>query len=207
MHFHAYNFTWDSGAYFRSFTFTTLATNATYYLSTNLPNERIGHQTLTAGKNKLQAKVQGDLRKARNRLLLTRPRASPAAANKATMATQQALPAFVAPSSLPAYVAPSPLPGWLAPSSVPVHVPSPRSTELSWDPFVHREQPLSLQSVEEVIGNLGPAAPGKQAQKATTLSAPVKFGSLPLVGDKEAKEEEMVDAEEKEEEEDQDMVL
>lgn len=162
----------------------------------------VGHQALTAGKNKLQAKVQKDLRKAKNSLRIARLQAA-AATKKATMATQKSLPAFVAPSSLPAYVAPSALPGWLAPSSVPVHVPSPRSTELSWDPFVHREQPLSLQSVEQVIGDLGPATLGKQAQKATTLSAPVGFGSLPLVGDKKAKgdgkEEEMVDAGDKEE--------
>ncbi|KAH0285217.1 hypothetical protein M436DRAFT_79201 [Aureobasidium namibiae CBS 147.97] len=175
-------------------------------------NKGLSHQALTAGKNRLQAEVQKDLRKVRNSLRVAQFQAA-AAAHKATMATRQPLPAFVAPSSLPAYVAPSPLPGWLAPSSVPVHVPSPRSTELSWDPFVHREQLLSLQSVEEVIGDLGPAVPGKQAQKATTLSAPVEFGSLPLVGDKKAKgeneekEEEMFDAEEQEQIEDEDMVL
>lgn len=66
-----------------------------------------GPQALTAGKNKLQTKVQGHLRKARNILLLTRPRASTTTANKATLADQKPLPTFVAPSSLPALVAPS----------------------------------------------------------------------------------------------------
>jgi hypothetical protein len=176
-------------------------------LSGHLTHVCIDHQTLTAGKNKLLAKVNADQRKARNSLRVARLQAA-AAANRATMATQQSLPAFVAPFSLPAYVAPSPLPGWLAPSSAPVLAPSPRSMELSWDPFVQGREHLSLQSVEEVIGDLGPAA-GKQAQKATTLSAPVEFGSLPLVGDKKAKEDEvkMVDAGEVEEIEDEDMVL
>jgi hypothetical protein len=168
----------------------------------------IDHQILTAGKNKLQAKVNADQRKARNSLRVARLQA--AAASRATMATQQSLPAFVAPSSLPAYVAPSALPGWLAPPSAPVHAPSPRSMELSWDPFVQGREHLSLQSVEEVIGDLGPAA-GKQTQKVTSYSVPVEFGSLPLVGDKKAKEEEeeeeMVDAGEVEGVEDEDMVL
>ncbi|CAD0096199.1 unnamed protein product [Aureobasidium mustum] len=125
------------------------------------------------------------LRKSKNARRVARLQATAAATttttNKATMANQQLLPAFVAPSRLPAYVTPSPLPGWLAPSSLPVPVPSPRGLALAWDPFVHSEQPLSLGSVEEAIGNLGPAATSdKQAQKATTLSAPVNFGSLPL---------------------------
>jgi hypothetical protein len=178
----------------------------------HLTDTYVDHQTLTAGKNKLQARVQGDLRKARNSLRVANLQAA-AAAKKATMATQQPLPAFVAPSSLPAYVAPSPLPGWLAPSASPVPAPSLRSTELAWDPFVQGRKHLSLQSVEEVMDNLGSAAaPEKQAQKATTLSVPVKFGSLPLAVDKKVKkdeeEEEMIDVGEEEVEvDDEDMVL
>jgi hypothetical protein len=174
-----------------------------------------GHEALTAGKNRLLAKVQGDLRKARNSLRVARLQAAAAAATtttsadtpaKAAMANQQSLPAFVAPSSLPAYVAPSPLPGCLAPSSVPVHAPSPRSTELSWDPFVQGRQHLSLQSVESAIGSLGPAA-AHDKQKGVSLSAPVKFGSLPLVGDKKVNEENEMRDGGKEDVEDEDMVL
>jgi hypothetical protein len=165
----------------------------------------IDHRALTAGKNKLQAKVQGDLRKEAS-LPAADSQAPAAAATRATMANQQSLPAFVAPSSLPAYVTPSPLPGWLAPSFVPVHAPSPRSMELSWDPFVQCRQHLSLQSVESAIGILGPAA-AHDKQKSTTLSVPVKFGSLPLTGDKKVKDEdEMLDGGEEEFEE-EDMVL
>lgn len=138
-----------------------------------------------------------DLRKSRNLARVARLQAAAAAANaanKATMANQQPLPAFVASSRLPAYVAPSSLPGWLAPSSLPVPVPSPRGLALAWDPFVCSAQPLSLESMEEAIGSLGPAAPSdKQAQKATTLSAQVNFGSLPLAGGKKANEEELGD--------------
>lgn len=78
---------------------------AIYSLSRNPTHVCSGPQALNAGKDKLQAKVQGHLRKARNSLLLTRPRTSTTAANKATMADQKPLPTFVAPSSLPASAA------------------------------------------------------------------------------------------------------
>lgn len=88
-------------------------------------------------------------------------------------------------------------------------MPSPRGPVRVWDPFVHSDESLSLASVGDVIGDLGPAAPGEQAQRATTLPVPVKFGSLPLVGGKESNEKEMVDdgMGEEDEEEEQDVVM
>jgi hypothetical protein len=60
--------------------------------------------------------------------------------------------------------------------------------------------------VESAVGSLGPAA-AHDKQKSTNLSVPVKFGSLPLAGDKKVKEEEEMRDGGEEEVEDENMVL
>lgn len=107
---------------------------------------------LTYGKTKLQQKVVATLRKAENRLRIAHLRA----ANTATMADQQPLPAFTAPSSVPA---------------------------------------PSLHGIS-VSDNLGPVTSDGQAQKVTSLSVPVKLGSLPFVGGKRVVKEDVMDVDE-----------
>jgi hypothetical protein len=71
---------------------------------------------------------------------------------------------------LPTFVATSSLPAFAAPPSSPM-------------------------PVSDDLG-LAAAAPSKRAQKATTLSTPVVFGSLPFVGGKKVNKEEDMDVEE-----------
>ncbi|THY82043.1 hypothetical protein D6C92_10166 [Aureobasidium pullulans] len=125
----------------------------------------LSHETLTAGKNELRRKVFSD----RTRALAAPPTATTSLV-PATMANQQALPAFVAPP-------------------VPASVPPLRL----WVPPPPRE-PLSLERLEEAMDDLGPAA-GKRAQEVSPV-VPVQFGNLPLARAKE--DEKMGDEEEDE---------
>ncbi|OBW69640.1 MAG: Uncharacterized protein AUREO_003120 [Aureobasidium pullulans] len=125
----------------------------------------LSHETLTAGKNELRRKVFSD----RTRALAAPPTATTSLV-PATMANQQALPAFVAPP-VPASVPPLRL--WVPP---------------------HPREPLSLERLEEVMDDLGPAA-GKRAQEVSPV-VPVQFGNLPLARAKE--DEKMGDEEEDE---------
>ncbi|THY92898.1 hypothetical protein D6C93_05793 [Aureobasidium pullulans] len=137
----------------------------------------LSHETLTAGKNELRRKVFSD----RTRALAVPPTAATTSLVPATMANQQALPAFVAPP-VPASVPPLRL--WVPPPPREVNLPTPSGLEL----------PLSLERLEEVMDDLGPAA-GKRAQEVSPI-VPVQFGNLPLARAKE--DEKMGDEEEDE---------
>ncbi|CAD0020288.1 unnamed protein product [Aureobasidium pullulans] len=122
----------------------------------------------------------------------SRPRRTPTATTSlvpATMANQQALPAFVAP---PAPASVPPLRLWVPPPPREVNLPTPSGLELA--SFFLGEQPLWLERPEEVIHDLGPAA-GKRAQEASPV-VPVQSGNLPLARAKE--DEKMGDEEEDE---------
>lgn len=90
--------------------------------TSHIPYRRItdhcaGHQALVAAKNKLQAKVVKELRKVENRLRAARLAVARSSV-PATMANQQPLPAFVAPT---APVAVTPLaPAFVLPFSLGV---------------------------------------------------------------------------------------
>ncbi|THY77935.1 hypothetical protein D6C86_02666 [Aureobasidium pullulans] len=144
----------------------------------------LSHETLTAGKNELRRKVFSD----RTRALAAPPTATTSLV-PATMANQQALPAFVAP---PAPASVPPLRLWVPPPPREVNLPTPSGLELA--SFFLGEQPLSLERLEEVMDDLGPAA-GKRAQEVSPV-VPVQFGNLPLARAKE--DEKMGDEEEDE---------